>query len=620
MEKTTIRVLYKSPYVLNLDKDNALVQNVAKEITYHYAKYLRPGENATYYALSQRPANFAQIKALAEQGYDGAVQTRLDVLIAKISMLMRTEFTKSQIYGFDSFSDYDKERIEKIIKSFNEKSEKDVKTALENSLISGKDQLSVIKNVREIVQKRQKAFENYKTVELKNLQLYTKLAHSAEDGNTRYIVIDNGENCAECDALAGKIFKISEAKIGVNCPPFHPNCDGLIAVLDRDGKPAEVLGTSAELPEASEIEKPLAEALKNAGLIGEDAAQSESNALKPSVLSGFSGYEKLLNSSVGTQVSSDWDKNIEELADYLKKSVNQVVLGNYTDDVTMLGTAGQIALGILGADAVCDVRDFIYDITHWEWSFGHIMQTVLDLVAVVPIIGCFKYGDEIAVVLKKVIGNIVEFLKKSKIVDALLNSKIMKLLTEMLDELPTKGQARLVTAGGPDDYLNKSLKAVDDLNLDKSAKNLDVVPDALKKTDDAADEIKVAKEEAKAAKEEAEAAKEEIKAAKKYSKDVLDNLENTDIFGPEAIEHIFEGQINKKGRATGYHYNNIEGTAGKIIPETKSEVNELGIYKADVEVNGVKKIRKSSFFPDNMNSQEVVDAIAEAYDGRSNKK
>ena len=49
--------------------------------------------------------------------------------------------------------------------------------------------------------------------------------------------------------------------------------------------------------------------------------------------------------------------------------------------------------------------------------------------------------------------------------------------------------------------------------------------------------------------------------------------------------------------ATGYHHNNIEGTAGKIIPDTKSEVNELGIYKADVEVNGVKKNQKIKLFP-----------------------
>ncbi|MDI9215864.1 hypothetical protein [Clostridium tertium] len=41
------------------------------------------------------------------------------------------------------------------------------------------------------------------------------------------------------------------------------------------------------------------------------------------------------------------NKGVEE---YLKKSFNQLLLGNFTNDVTALGTVGQVGLGLLGAD------------------------------------------------------------------------------------------------------------------------------------------------------------------------------------------------------------------------------------------------------------------------------
>ena len=60
----------------------------------------------------------------------------------------------------------------------------------------------------------------------------------------------------------------------------------------------------------------------------------------------------------------------------------------------------------------------------------------------------------------------------------------------------------------------------------------------------------------------------------------------------------------------------IEGTAGKIVMGTDLPANELGVYKAQVEVNGIPKISNggfSTFYPKDMNPQEVVDSINEAY-------
>ncbi len=50
---------------------------------------------------------------------------------------------------------------------------------------------------------------------------------------------------------------------------------------------------------------------------------------------------------------------------YGRRVWNQILLGNYTDDVTALGTAAQMAAGFFDADLPMDIRDLTYDITHW---------------------------------------------------------------------------------------------------------------------------------------------------------------------------------------------------------------------------------------------------------------
>lgn len=85
---------------------------------------------------------------------------------------------------------------------------------------------------------------------------------------------------------------------------------------------------------------------------------------------------------------------------YLERSLRQLLLGNYADDVTLLGTGLQIGTSLLGVDLPGDIRDLFYDITNWEWSWGHAGQTAIDLVALLPVIGMLKYGDEVGALLK----------------------------------------------------------------------------------------------------------------------------------------------------------------------------------------------------------------------------
>ena len=109
-------------------------------------------------------------------------------------------------------------------------------------------------------------------------------------------------------------------------------------------------------------------------------------------------------------------------------------------------------------------------------------------------------------------------------------------------------------------------------------------------------------------------------ASGSYTMADVKKLKNTGHFAKNTLEHIFDGTINSKGKATGYHYDGISDSKGSIIAGTESKPDEHGVYTAKVEVNGVKKNGFSSFYPDDWTPQQVVDAINEAYDYATSSK
>ena len=99
-----------------------------------------------------------------------------------------------------------------------------------------------------------------------------------------------------------------------------------------------------------------------------------------------------------------------------------------------------------------------------------------------------------------------------------------------------------------------------------------------------------------------------------YTMQDIGRLKGTEIFAKGALEHIFDGSVNKKGKATGYHYDKVEDSRGEIISGTRSKADRHGVYTAKVKVDGVQKNGFSSFYPDDWTPQEVVDAINVAYE------
>lgn len=180
-------------------------------------------------------------------------------------------------------------------------------------------------------------------------------------GYERYRYVSVGETCDDCTALDGEIFAISELQPGVNFGPLHPNCDCRADILDHTG--AVVFSFMADKKD-DETKSP------------------------PQKTKSFWDYFSL--------------KTLQESDNYLAKSLRQLLLGNYTDDVTFLGTLAEIAAGLVNLDLPMDIRDLVYDVTHWENTPKHAVQTLLDIVALLPVIGSTKYGDEVGALIKSV--------------------------------------------------------------------------------------------------------------------------------------------------------------------------------------------------------------------------
>ena len=287
------------------------------------------------------------------------------------------------------------------------------------------------------------------------------------------------------------------------------------------------------------------------------------------------------------EIETVWYKKmLDKAEDYLIRSAECIVLGNFTDEVTVLGVGVQIVLGIFDLDLPCDIRDIIADIKNLaetdrvRWDL--IGMLALDLIGLIPVIGVLKYSDETA----ESVASGEKILKESQ--------TIYESFADMMSLEDAKRYLDFLENGSREGLTSAELAGVekaDALLVSQKVGYEDVwdlrnVGDALETS---------------------------------YGKSTLNSLKNTENFTDSAIEHIFEGQVNARGKAVGYHYKGIEGTSGNVIPGTESSVNNIGIYKAKVEVNGVPKTANggfSSFYPKSMSPQEVIGSINEAYRNR----
>lgn len=85
--------------------------------------------------------------------------------------------------------------------------------------------------------------------------------------------------------------------------------------------------------------------------------------------------------------------------------------------------------------------------------------------------------------------------------------------------------------------------------------------------------------------------------------------------------HVFRGEINRKGKPTGFHSRpGGNDPANARVVSIKDQPNRAGVYTANIEVRDGNQWKQkfSSFFPDNLSQQEVIDLIVHAYSNSKN--
>ena len=227
----------------------------------------------------------------------------------------------------------------------------------------------------------------------------------------------------------------------------------------------------------------------------------------------------------------------------------QIILGNFSEKVTITGTIGAIIVGelpIVGTAA--DIRDVTADFANWEWSWGHAGITALDIIGMIPLVGALKYSDELCVA--------------------------------------AKGMKLSDNAG---DILSSALKHADDASgiASKSDELAEVVQKAVLKH---ADEVGGV-----------------TKVVSKNLDDVAKAVKHPEIFSENTLQHIFLG--NKTG---GFHYEGLSDATSKVVQITKAP-DANGVYQAMVEIGGKAKKTPSTFFPKSWSPEKIVESIEDVY-------
>lgn len=122
---------------------------------------------------------------------------------------------------------------------------------------------------------------------------------------------------------------------------------------------------------------------------------------------------------------------------YVMKSGKKLMLGEYSDEkVTVLSLTGNILAAIANLDILFDLRDLSYDITHWGEDEYFVVKLAADVVALLPVVGVFKYlkySDKVANAAQSVGGtavthSVIDYLGEMK--DKILQNETVSGMTE----------------------------------------------------------------------------------------------------------------------------------------------------------------------------------------------
>ena len=324
------------------------------------------------------------------------------------------------------------------------------------------------------------------------------------------------------------------------------------------------------------------------------------------------------------EIETVWYKKmLDKAEDYLIRSAECIVLGNFTDEVTVLGVGVQIVLGIFDLDLPCDIRDIIADIKNLaetdrvRWDL--IGMLALDLIGLIPVIGALKYSDEVGTLFKNA-GKVSVVAEGADGVGAvarhadeagawLQGVKVFRYSDET---------AEAVASG---EKLLKESQTVyesfaDMMSPDDAAKYLDFLENGSKEGLTSAELAGVEKADALLVSRKVEY--EDVWDLRNAG-DLLESGKYSTQISPENGEKILEGQRKSpvKNEVIGGHSPQINNSNDLFAVEELS-VNADGTrnikFVKDLQDGSISKIKKSTVFPDSWSDSKIIDTIKEVGD------
>ena len=89
---------------------------------------------------------------------------------------------------------------------------------------------------------------------------------------------------------------------------------------------------------------------------------------------------------------------------------------------------------------------------------------------------------------------------------------------------------------------------------------------------------------------------------------------------PVNVTHIFEGEINKRGKPTGFHSRpGGKDPANARLVRIVDQPNRAGVYTADVEIRSGSQWlgKRSTLYPDRLDREAVIRAVLNAFQHRT---
>ena len=110
-----------------------------------------------------------------------------------------------------------------------------VKKQLKTDIATKQKVTKIFLHLSELLEKETARLNKYLAEENRQYAKSVVVSNCIKKGYQAYRFVTEGENCEDCNSLSGRTFPLTEAKIGENMAPMHPNCNCRTGVLDKNG-------------------------------------------------------------------------------------------------------------------------------------------------------------------------------------------------------------------------------------------------------------------------------------------------------------------------------------------------------------------------------------------------